>query len=244
MDIIIIMIFLVGYIILWIIVYFVMRHFKATINEAIVIGLIAVITKVIIDWSSILYPIKTNLIGGAEARLNDVIYSGDILEIESQGNVLQRQKETSQVRLARPLGSGSLRTNLSKLRFENLDNYGPIRYGQEIYLKHNALIDNKNQVRTIKYGERLQSHQSGPVYNLFKLIKKNKIDSRSYVKYGDSFVIACADQEGDNVHLKLESDNSISSEAKLKDAIIFQAKLIHQKAKNSLCVCPGEAINA
>jgi len=173
-------------------------------------------------------------------RLNDVVYSGDLLLLKNGLNVLQRGHNDSQIKIAKPLAKSQ--TNLSKLRIENMDNIGPIRYGQEIYLKHNALINNRNLTRFIKYGPRLQSHQEGTVYNLFKLVKLAKRDSTGYVKYGDQFLIACADQDGDKIYLKLEKDNSISPEGIIEDAIVFQAELLAPYTSNNLCVKPGEMI--
>lgn len=178
-------------------------------------------------------------------RLTNVIYSGDLIELTSGDNIIQRATTNSQVLLDRPLPK--LRTNLSKLRFENMLDNGtltPIKYGTNIYIKHNALVDNMNQSRFIKYGERVQSHQDGPLYEIFKLVSTENMNSQDYVKYGDSFLIACGDQPGDKIYLKLEGDKSISSEATVDDAIIFTAFLTkpYEQGKTNLCVCPNEII--
>lgn len=180
-----------------------------------------------------------------EPRLNNVVYSGDLIELVSGDLIIQRASTSSQVLLDKPLPQ--IRSNLSKLRFENAftpekDQYSPIRYKQQVMLKHNALIDNKNQIRMIKYGERLQSHQSGPAFDLFKLINKDNPDSTDYVKYGDQFYIICGDQSGDKVFLKLESDHSISSEARQSEAIVFSLLLIKPYNPVLPCVCPNEFI--
>lgn len=180
-----------------------------------------------------------------DVRLTNVIYSGDLIELTSGDNIIQRAITNSQVLLDRPLPK--LRTNLSKLRFENMLDNGtltPIKYGDNIHIKHNALVDNTNQSRFIKYGERVQSHQDGPLYEIFKLVSTENMNSRDYVKYGDNFLIACGDQPGDKIYLKLEGDKSISSEATVDDAIIFTAFLTkpYELGKANLCICPNEII--
>jgi hypothetical protein len=176
-------------------------------------------------------------------RLPDVIYSGDLIELASGLNVIQRATNNSQLLLDKPLPQ--IRSNLSKLRFENVIKQGmsaPIRYGDNIHIKHNALIDNTNKARFIKYGERLQSHQDGPTYEIFKLFKKGNMDSTDYVKYGDEFLIACGDQVGDKIFLKLELDRSISAESIANDAIAFTTKLLKPFTPFNLCVCQGETL--
>lgn len=185
------------------------------------------------------------MVGGSsddEPRLTNVVYSGDLIEISSENNVMQRETNNSQVIMDIPLPQ--TRTNLSKLRFENLTNgtTSPIKYRENIYIKHNALIDNKNQTRLIKYGERVQSHQEGQIYELFKLFNKDSMDSNDYVKYGDNFLIACGDQNGDKVYLKLEGDKSISSQGTSSEGIIFNVALLKPFEPFNLCVCPNETI--
>jgi len=184
--------------------------------------------------------------GGGDVRFSDTVYSGDLVELRSDQRdqnahlVLQRAPTHSQILLDAPTSPD--RTNLSKLRLENLEGYGPIRYGEQIYLKHNAMIDNKNQIRFIKYGERLQSHQNGTIYALFKAIKRNKYDSQAYLKYGEPFLLACGDQEGDKIYLKMEDDHSLSAEATADQATIFVLTLKHPVSETSLHIGPDETL--
>lgn len=184
-------------------------------------------------------PVGGNGLGLTEDRLNNVLYSGDLIDIMSGDKIIQRMTNNSQVILAKPLPT--VKTNLSKVRIENMTST-PIKYQENIYIRHNAMVDNVNQIRSIKYGERVQSHQTGSTYELFKLYNSENSNSTDYVKYGDKFVIACGDQTGDKVYLKLEADGSISSEGIKTDGIIFTASLNHPFDKSSLCVCPNETI--
>lgn len=193
--------------------------------------------------------LENHMTGGGDAnenpepRLTNVVYSGDLIELSSGENTIQRATTNSQVLLDTPLPK--IRTNLSKLRLENIlstDSHSPIKYRQNIYIKHNALIDNMNQIRFIKYGERLQSHQEGPTYEMFKLYNKESPESNDYVKYGDNFLIACGDQVGDKVFLKVEADHTISSEAIKNDAITFNLSLTKPHDSTSLCICTNETI--
>jgi DNA mismatch repair ATPase MutL len=179
-----------------------------------------------------------------DVRLIDVVYSGDLIELSSGQAVLQRATTNSQLLLDTPLPH--IRSNLSKLRLENAvkKDYSltPIRYGDNIHIKHNALIDNTNKTRFIKYGERLQSHQDGQSFEVFKIYRKNNMTSRDYVKYGDEFLIACGDQTGDKIYLKLENDRTISPEGVSRESIPFTIKLVRPISLSSLCVCPDETI--
>jgi len=177
-----------------------------------------------------------------------VIYGGDLIEISS-GNlasgeaVIQRQTATSQVVLDKPLPE--VRTNLSKLRFENqVDSHQsrPIRYGDLIHIKHSALVNNKLQSRFIKYGERVQSHQEGPVFEVFKLIKVGRPESVDYVSYGDLLMIGCGDQPSNKIYLKMEEDKSLRSDATTESATQFKVFLLRPFDSTSQCVSQNETI--
>lgn len=177
--------------------------------------------------------------GGDDTKqTNDhVVHSGDIIELTSGTDTIQHLTGNSQLILTTPIPK--FRTNLSKLRFEALDNHGSIKYGDLIRIKHTAVVDNIVQNKSIKYGNRVQSHQDGPTYDLFKLVDKQHPDSKDVVVYGDQFLIACGDQNGDKIYLKSESDKSISSSGTKNEAIVFS---ISQVESNSLCVCAGDSI--
>jgi hypothetical protein len=183
-------------------------------------------------------------------RLNGVVYSGDIINLVSTGNVLQRGLVNSQIIFDRPLPV--IKTNLSKLRLilaegrHDPRKQTPIKYGDAIYIKHNALINNENESRYIKYGERLQSHQDGPLFRVFKIYNSKDLKSQDYIKYGDEFVMGRGDMvgEGDKMYLKIEADKSVSSEATINNATTFSVSLerVYELFDRALCVCPKETI--
>src|SRR5207244_2041758 len=99
-------------------------------------------------------------------RLANTVYSGDIITLQSGSTIMQRGATNSQVIFDTPLPK--IGTNLSKIRLvlagkmHDPRKQTPIRYTDSVYLKHNAIINNQNENRYIKYGDTLQSHQDGP----------------------------------------------------------------------------------
>jgi hypothetical protein len=174
-----------------------------------------------------------------------MIYSGDLIDILSGTDILQRDANSSRVVIKPQLpGVG---TNLSKLYFEDISNTGkgnPIRYGEPIRIGHAVLINNTNKLRYIKYGERIQSHQEGPQYSIFRLVQGIQPNSQTAVKYGDQFKIACGYQQGDKTFLKMETDGSLSSEGTIEQATLFHLNLVkpYSLRQNNLCICPNEPI--
>lgn len=175
----------------------------------------------------------------SDMRLTNVIYPNDIVEIMSGEKILQRADNNSMVIMGDPIPNWH--TNLSKIHFESISG-GPIRYNDLLNIKHSALIDHTVKIKSIKYGERVQSHQEGPMYGLFRLISADSVNSQDYVKYGDNVLIACGDQSGDKVYLKIEGDQSLSSESTKEDATVFNILLKQPYSKDILCVCPDETI--
>ncbi len=183
-------------------------------------------------------------------RLNGVVYSGDIINLLSTGNVLQRGLVNSQIIFDKPLPA--IKTNLSKLRLilaegrHDPRKQMPIKYGDAVYIKHNANINNNNETRYIKYGERLQSHQDGPLFRVFKIFNKKDMKSQDYIKYGDEFLMGKGDMvgEGDKMYLKIEPDKSVSAEATVNNAATFTVSLerVYELFDRALCICPKETL--
>ena len=116
-------------------------------------------------------------------RLSGVVYSGDLLDLMSGDTILQRAVVNSQVVFDRPLPQ--VKTNLSKVRLvladraHNPAQQTPIRYGDRIHLKHNAMVNNVNLDMYIKYGFRLQSHQQGPLFRVYRIYHQRDPDQSS-----------------------------------------------------------------
>lgn len=181
-------------------------------------------------------------------RLSGVLYSGDIIDLISGDTIMQRGLVNSQIIFDKPLPN--VKTNLSKVRLihaaqkHDPQKQSPIKYGDPVYIKHNALINNNNQPRFIKYGDRLQSHQDGPLFRVYKLYSKKDQKSQDFVRYGDDILISRGDQTGDNIYLKVESDKSVSSEAAVSDATTYGLSLVrvYELYDKNLCVCPQETL--
>jgi hypothetical protein len=190
---------------------------------------------------SLLHPNNTEM----GLRLTNVVYSGDLVDMLSGADTLQRDANSSRVVIKPQLPD--IGTNLSKLHFDDLSSSGkgnPIIYNDPIRIGHVALINNANKVRYIKYGERVQSHQEGPQYAIFRLVHAVQPNIQSVVKYGDKFKIACGYQQGDKTFLKTEADGSLSSESTIDQATLFHLTLLkpYNSRQNNLCVCPNESI--
>lgn len=195
---------------------------------------------------------KTGLYEGYEnpqtVRLSDAVYSGDIIDLMSENTIMQRGLVNSQIIFDKPLPN--VKTNLSKVRLIHAAKKHdprrqlPIKYGDPLYIKHNAMINNNNESRFIKYGDRLQSHQDGPLFRVYKIYNKKDPKSTDYIRYGDDILISRGDQTGDKTFLKVESDKSVSSESTNSDATTFGLSLerVYELYDRNLCVCPRETI--
>jgi hypothetical protein len=181
-------------------------------------------------------------------RMSDVLYSGDLINITSGSAIIQRGLVNSQIVFDKPLPS--VKTNLSKLRIvaaakkHDPAKQSPIRYGEPVYIMHNAMVNNKNENKFVKYGDRMQSHQDGPLFRTYKIYLKSNAKSQDYIQPGADVIISRGDQEGDKVFLKVENDKSVSSEATSNEATVFKVNLerVFELHDKNLCVCPGETL--
>jgi len=179
-------------------------------------------------------------------RTSGLVYSGDIINILSGNNILQRGLINSQISMKPPLED--VKTNLCKVRIvlENTDisMQTPIKYGDVVNIMHNALINNANESRYIKYGDRLQSHQSGQLYRSYKIYNQKNTNSTDYIKYDDQIIICRGDQEGENIFLHIENDGSISATSTINEASVFELSLIRvfELYNKNLCICDNEII--
>ena len=139
---------------------------------------------------------------------------------------MQRGSIDSQIVFDQPLKY--IGTNLSKVRFvlkkqaDNLHNY-PISYGDVIYLKHNIYYNNKNTERFIKYGDRLQSHQDGNLFNEYVILNKANFNDKSHVQLDKSFLLTKNETTTSATFLKIELNGTVSSAASVETATEFYA---------------------
>jgi hypothetical protein len=184
-----------------------------------------------------------------DVRISDVLYSGDIINIMSGQTIMQRGTNDSQIIFDKPLDK--VQTNLSKVRFVHSTRHDPrkqtaIKYGDAVYLKHNCMVNNKNESRFIKYGEHLQCWQEGPLFRVFKLYNKADAKSQDYVKYGDQIIIAKGDQTGDKIYVAVDAKApyAVTAEATINDATTFGVTLerVFELHDRNLCICPNDMI--
>lgn len=180
-------------------------------------------------------------------RQADALYSGDIVMLVNNGNFLQRGMVDSQIIFDKPLPH--VGTNLSKLRFVHANKHDPIKqvrldYGEPLYLMHNTYFNNMNQAKYVKYGERLQSHQDGRLFRVFKIYDASNPDRKGGIEPDTDVVIARGDQEGDNVFLKVEGDKSVSSKATRDSAskLIVKLNRVFELHNKNLCVCTDDVL--
>jgi len=179
-------------------------------------------------------------------RKADALYSGDLIDLRQNENVLQRGTIDSQIVFDKALPK--VATNLSKLRFmhpkHEQSRQTVISYGEPVYIMHNAYFNNTNQAKYIKYGERMQSHQDGPLFRAYKIFDADNHERKGAVEPGTEIILARGDQEGDNVFLKVEGDKTVSSKNPQNDASRFNINLkrVYELHGKNLCVCPNDVL--
>lgn len=182
-------------------------------------------------------------------RVADALYSGDLVNIISGANVLQRGSIDSQVIFDKPISvETGTRTNLSKLRIvapvHKPAEQKVINYGDKVHIMHNSYYNNTNMAKYIKYGERLQSHQEGPLFRSFKVYDAANPGRKGHVEPGTDIHLVRGDQEGTKIYLKIETDKSVSSSSVKGDASVFtvETRRVYEEHGKNLCVCPGEIL--
>lgn len=181
-------------------------------------------------------------------RIANVLYSGDILDISDEKNrFINRHDYNSEILLNKPEETG-VNTNLSKLRIVSTKHSDksvqmPIKYNDTVYIAHNAYIENKNSSRFIKYGEKLQSHQQGDMFKLYRIVNPSKADDTNYVTYDSPVFFRRADNS-DTSFLTIESNDTISTKSPMDKASKFKLTLrrVYEPYEKNLCVCEGEVL--
>jgi hypothetical protein len=174
------------------------------------------------------------------------LYSGDIVDIQVGSNYLQRGLVDSQILVDKALPK--VGTNLSQLRFVSQKHSSgrqtPLNYGDVVYLKHNIYYENKNLDRFVKFGERLQSHQTGSSFREFKIMDAARPEKTGPINLDAEVILARGDQPGDKIFLKVESDKTVSSQSTQGEATRFKINLrrVFELQNRNLCVCPNEML--
>lgn len=213
-------------------------------------------------------------------RLNNVLYSGDIVFINSANNAsiatpttattatttatpatttppagtnaissIQRNATSSEVLLAPPMNG--IQSNLSKLRIESSNHdpqvLKPIRYGDTVYIKHNANVNNANTSLFVKISDELVSHQTGPLFNQFIISNAANAQDTGFVQPGANIVISNLASGGISSGFLLADGatrkitNSATSAATATQFTIQLERVVEIGDKH-LCICVGDIL--
>ena len=204
-------------------------------------------------------------------RQNNVLYSGDIIFINSASattptttatvattgtatptttvSSLQRNATSSEVLLAPPVNG--IQSNLSKLRLEATDHdpqvLKPIKYGDTIYIKHNANVNNANTSLFIKISDELVSHQTGPLFNQFIISNAANVQDTGFIQPGANIVMSNLASGGiSSGFLQVDSStkkltNSATSAATATQFTIELERVVENGDKH-LCICVGDIL--
>ena len=180
-------------------------------------------------------------------RIADALYSGDLVHVVANSNYLQRGVVDSQIVLDKPLAM--VGSNLSKMRFVHANKHNEtkqvqLNYGDPLHLKHNTYFNNRNETRFVKYGEKLQSHQEGPLFRVFKIYDPDNLKRAGPIEPNTDVIICRGDQEGNNIYLKQESDKTLTTSADQQSATRFKIVMnrVYELHDRNLCVGPNEIL--
>jgi hypothetical protein len=181
-------------------------------------------------------------------RIANVLYSGDIIDVsDGSGKFMNRHDYNSEILMTKPEEKG-VNTNLSKLRIVSVNHNDkslqmPVRFNDTVYIAHNAYIENKNSVRFVKYGEKLQSHQSGEMFKTYKIINPGKADDNSFVSYGIPILLRRADTS-DLSYLTIDKNDTITTKNPMDKASKFTLNLrrVYEAYEKNLCICLDEVL--
>ena len=186
-------------------------------------------------------------------RLNNVLYSGDIVLISgvdtaNQNKFIQRNVTSSEILLNAPVND--IQTNLSKLRFEAIDHdpqsLKPLKYGDTVYMKHNAEINNQNVSRFIKMSNNLLSHQTGPLFNQFQIFNATNPADTTNVQPEQPVVIKNLKSGGvaEGYMVVGQDSKIVNSAGAATDGTKFSIKLqrVAEIGDKQNCICEGETL--
>ena len=162
-----------------------------------------------------------------ESRNPNVLYSGDLIMITNNNTILQRGTIDSQIVFNSPVKN--VGTNLSKIRFVSI-NHKPnvntaLHYGDTINIKHNIYFNNRNESRFIKYGDKLQSHQEGKLFNEYVIYDPNNLNSKAEIKINKMVIISTNDTTTNNKFLMIMKDGTVTCKSPVNTATEFLINL-------------------
>ena len=216
-------------------------------------------------------------------RMNNVLYSGDIVIISSPSTataaapttgtavavvtsgasttsttttaggtpaVYFQRNVTSNEIIMGPALDGGIQTNLSKLRIEATDHdpqvLKPIKFGDTVFIKHNANVNNENTALFVKISDTLLSHQTGDLFNTFILSNPSNGSDTSYVQPGQDVVISNQASGGIGAgYMVIGTDSKITNKAAgVTDASKFDIDLerVVELGDMQLCICVSETL--
>ncbi|CAK0766822.1 hypothetical protein CVIRNUC_003397 [Coccomyxa viridis] len=213
-------------------------------------------------------------------RMNNVLYSGDIVIISSPSTaatptagtaaatvsagattattatasgaraIFFQRNVTSNEIIMGPALDGGIQTNLSKLRIEATDHdpqvLKPISFGDTVYIKHNANVNNENTALFVKISDTLLSHQTGALFNTFILSNPSNAADTSYVQPGQDVVISNQASGGIGAgYMVIGTDSKITNKAAgVTDASKFDIGLerVAELGDRQLCICVSETL--
>ena len=149
-----------------------------------------------------------------------------------------------------PVLDGGIQTNLSKLRIEATDHdpqvLKPIKFGDTVYIKHNANVNNENTALFVKISDTLLSHQTGALFNTFVLSNPSNAADTSYVQPGQDVVISNQASGGIGAgYMVIGTDSKITNTASgVSDASKFDIGLerVAEVGDRHLCICVSETL--
>ena len=168
-------------------------------------------------------------------RKSGVVYSGDIVQVldDSKTKILQRSVVSSELLLKEQI-TQETPTNLSKMRWEleahNKYQNKALRYGDKVNLKHNANENSYNKTFYVKYGDKLQTHQVGPLFNVFTMHNADDntaVQTRKLIRFGDNVKLATTKYGSYPAGwVILQEDGTLKTTGSQTNATIFTNRLV------------------
>ena len=152
--------------------------------------------------------------GWKTRRLENVLYSGDLIHLTSEGRdkYIQRMPTDSTIIFGSRIPYYG--SNLSKLRFERIDHnplqFQPLQYNQPVVIKHNSYHQNRNYPYFIKHGNELHSHQEGPLYTRYRILPAEEDDSKygKYIRLNEPIILA-VDQYNQTDYIQQKAQSGV-----------------------------------